>query len=73
MAELRNYEIDEGNGMKTTVQLTAEDAERLGATEVGPAHDVQVTAEDDASADDASDATKTGAARTVQNRARRTA
>lgn len=72
MAELKNYEVDQGNGMKTTMQLTAQDAERLGATEVGPAHDVQVAAEEDAPAPADEDADVKVAPRPVQNRARRT-
>jgi hypothetical protein len=77
MAELSNYEVADERGNKTTMQLTAEDAQRLNAKKVGPAHDVQVGVDPDdqaaetKAAESASRATGTGAAM-VQNRARKT-
>lgn len=80
MAELKRYRVDQGNGMETEMQLTEADAERLGATEVGPAHDVQPADENeqqptpdaDATGDNTDAGAKTATSRTVQNRARRT-
>jgi hypothetical protein len=74
MPELKNYELKR-HGYTTTLQLTAEDADQLGATEIGPAHDVQTTAEDTDATDDTTDGAdvQTRAARPVQTRARRPA